>query len=191
MANQPTSTGEGTAAATTLDPLSALADNTLDADAFCAKLAGLLHVATTEVSLLRLEKGLLRFLHPAELKSAGSIPLSGATVAAHTASSRKSEMFNNFTKVKHASVFETVKLENKKKEDPGQAASQIQKLISTPIMGDNRQVLGVLQVCRKGFQASSVADFAVYDQQSVEFAATVLATAGFMQPNADSTSAKS
>ena len=63
-----------------------------------------------EVALLRLENGLLKFLFPTELTTAGSIPISSSTaVAAHTAVTKKVELFNNFTRVKHASIFETIK----------------------------------------------------------------------------------
>src|SRR5262249_17936371 len=78
---------------------------------FCAALAKLFGVRPTEVALMRLQKGLLSFLYPEQLKTAGSIPVSSSSaVAAHTASTKKTELFNSFVKVKHASIFESVKL---------------------------------------------------------------------------------
>jgi hypothetical protein len=57
-----------------------------------------------------LENGLLRFLFPCELAIAGSILLSSSSaVAAQTAVGGKAVLFNNFTKVKHASIFESIK----------------------------------------------------------------------------------
>ena len=76
------------------------------------KLSKAFRVGAQEVALYRLEQGFLRFLLPAELKTAGAIPLSSSAVSAHTADAKKSELFNNFIKVKHASVFENVKLGN-------------------------------------------------------------------------------
>ena len=72
----------------------------------CRKeLAKIFGVRATEVALLRLENGLLKFLFPEELATAGSIPISSSTaVAAHTAVTKKVELFNNFTKVKHLSL---------------------------------------------------------------------------------------
>ena len=72
-------------------------------------LAKVFRVQSTEVALLRLDKGLLRFMFPDHLVTTGAIPLSSKAVAAHTALSKKAEIFNNFAKVKHASIFETIK----------------------------------------------------------------------------------
>src|SRR6266705_5031072 len=75
----------------------------------CMILAKVFHVQYTEVALLRLESGLLRFIFPEHLRSSGAIPISSSAVAAHTALSKKAEIFNNFAKVKHASIFEMIK----------------------------------------------------------------------------------
>src|SRR5712692_11003199 len=75
----------------------------------CIVLAKVFHVQYTEVAMLRLEDGLLRFIFPEHLRTTGAIPLSSKAVAAHTALSKKAEIFNNFAKVKHASIFEAVK----------------------------------------------------------------------------------
>src|SRR5438477_11310248 len=75
----------------------------------CTTLAKIFQVQETEVALLRLEGGLLRFIFPDHLRTTGSIPLSSKAVAAHTALSKKPEIFNNFARVKHASIFETIK----------------------------------------------------------------------------------
>src|SRR5215813_1373247 len=72
-------------------------------------LAKVFRVQYTEVALLRLENGLLRFMFPEHLRTTGAIPISSKAVAAHTALSKKAEIFNNFAKVKHASIFETIK----------------------------------------------------------------------------------
>jgi hypothetical protein len=56
---------------------------------FCTALAKLFGVRPTEVALMRLEKGLLSFLFPEQLKTAGSIPVSSSSaIAAHTSTTR-------------------------------------------------------------------------------------------------------
>ena len=150
---------------------------------FCAALAKLFGVRPTEVALMRLEKGLLNFVHPEQLKTAGSIPVSSSTaVAAHTASTKKTELFNAFVKVKHASIFESVKLSNPADEDDRSGQSAIQKLMSAPILDAQRKVLGVVQVCRKGFDpATAGPDFSQDDLQQLEVAAKVLSTLPFIK----------
>ena len=90
--------------------LSILLDQDVTPGQVCSVLARMFQVQQTEVALLRLDRGLLQFIYPEELRTAGSIPISSTSIAAHTAISKKSEIFNNFARVKHASVFETVKL---------------------------------------------------------------------------------
>lgn len=149
---------------------------------FCAALAKLFGVRPTEVALMRLQKGLLSFLYPEQLKTAGSIPVSSSSaVAAHTASTKKTELFNAFVKVKHASIFESVKLNTSDDvERAGQNA--IQKLMSAPILDPQRKVLGVVQVCRKGFDAGTAGpDFSQDDLQQLELAAKVLSSLPFVK----------
>lgn len=149
---------------------------------FCAELSKIFHVRANEVALLLRENSLLRFLFPDELKTAGSIPLSSSSaVAAHTATTRKVELFNNFVKVKHASVFESVRLGNAENSDQTEPAA-IQKLMSAPVLDKEGNVLGVIQICRKGFDlASSGRDFTLDDLQQLELASRVAAKAAFMQ----------
>ena len=148
---------------------------------FCAALSKLFGVRATEVALLRLEKGLLKFVFPDQLKTAGAIPVSSSSaVASHTASSKKIELFNTFAKVKHARVFESVKLTNPEESDQSDQ-SAIQKLMSAPVLGPGSKVLGVIQVCRKGFDLGSAGpDFTLDDLQQLEVAAAVAAKSGFM-----------
>jgi hypothetical protein len=148
---------------------------------FCSALAKLFGVRPTEVALMRLEKGLLSFVYPEQLKTAGSIPVSSSSaVAAHTASTKKTELFNAFVKVKHASIFESVKLAQA--EDTEQTEQNtIQKLMSSPVLDDGRKVLGVLQVCRKGYDpATAGPDFTLDDLQQLELAAKVVSTLPFL-----------
>ena len=153
---------------------------------FCTALAKLFGVRQKEVALLRVEKGLLRFLFPQQLQTAGSIPVSSSSsVAAHTASTKKTQLFNTFTKVKHARVFETVKLTGSGEDQSEQAS--IQKLMSAPVLGSDRKVLGVIQVPRKAFDASSAGpDFTLEDLQQLELAAKVAANMPFMKGNSGS-----
>src|SRR5436305_13130248 len=114
----------------------------------CTVLAKLFRVQEAEVALLRLDGALLRFVFPEHLRTTGSIPLSSKAVAAHTALSKKPEIFNNFARVKHASIFEMIKPEAAKSEELA-PPSPIQKLMSVPIMNRTSQVVGVIQISRK------------------------------------------
>src|SRR5882724_7747549 len=111
--NRTSGQGKSAAAATTaLDrkALEGLLANASTPEQGCAALSKIFLVRSDETALLRLENGLLRFLFPTELTTAGSIPISSSSaVAAHTAVTRKVELFNNFTRVKHASIFESIK----------------------------------------------------------------------------------
>ena len=80
-------------------------------------LAKVFNVQYAEVALLRLDGGLLKFIFPEHLRTTGAIPISSKAVAAHTALSKKAEIFNNFARVKHASIFETIKPVGSEVED--------------------------------------------------------------------------
>ncbi len=103
--------GSAAAPASEARGLEHLLDQNPTPDQFCTELSRIFHVRQSEVALLRLENGLLKFLFPDELKTAGAIPISSSSsVAAHTAVTRKVELYNNFAKVQHARIFESVKL---------------------------------------------------------------------------------
>jgi len=185
MQGKQNSDQDGTAAAAARAP-NASVEHVLSQAAtpqqFCAALSKLFGVRPTEVALMRLEKGLLSFLHPEQLKTAGSIPVSSSSaVAAHTASTKKTELFNAFVKVKHASIFESVKL-NSSEDVERSGENAIQKLMSAPILDAQRKVLGVVQVCRKGFEVATAGpDFTLDDLQQLELAAKVLSTLPFVK----------
>lgn len=148
---------------------------------FCLELAKVCRVRRSEVALLRLERSLLKFIVPFELATAGAIPVSSSAVAARTASTKKSELFNSFASVKHASIFETVRLGAEDEVDLSEQGP-IQKLMSVPILAEGNKVLGVVQVCRKGFDLRNIGpDFTPEDLQQLERAARVLARAEFMK----------
>ncbi len=149
---------------------------------FCVELSEVFHVQQHEVALLRLENSLLKLLFPEELKTAGSIPISSSSaVASHTAVTRKVELFNNFATVKHARIFESVKLGSAEKSQPPGPA-EIQKLMSAPVLDHEDKVLGVIQICRKGSDwPSSGPDFSLDDLQQLELAAKVAAKLAFMR----------
>src|SRR6185369_8130384 len=97
-------------AAASLDALEDLvAQETCSVEQLCAELARVFRVRGQEVALLRVDKLMLRFLYPAELRAAGAIPLSSSAIAARTANNRRADYFNNFASVQHSSVFESVK----------------------------------------------------------------------------------
>src|ERR1700688_4963081 len=127
-------------------------------DQCCIELSKVFGVRANEVALLRLEDGLLKFLCPFELTTAGSIPISSSTaVAAHTAVTKKIELFNNFTRVKHASIFESIKPGGERGDgtDGELRPATIHKLMSAPVLDQADRVLGVIQVCHKGFDLAS------------------------------------
>jgi GAF domain-containing protein len=132
-------------------------------ESICVKVAEIFQVKESEVALLELRGRLLHFLYPAELTTAGAIPVSSSAVAARTVSTKKAELFNSFTEVNHFSIFELVKL-----GDSGLDAQVIQKLMSAPIL-NTQEVLGVIQVCRKGPRpAIAGPDFTPSDLQKLE-----------------------
>jgi hypothetical protein len=161
-------------------PLGSVLGQGVTALDLCMVLAKIFRVQYTEVALLRLEGGLLRFVFPEHLRTTGAIPLSSKAVAAHTALSKKAEIFNNFARVKHASIFETIKPEAG--EDVVTPAP-IQKLMSVPIMDRDSAVVGVIQVSRKGLDPKFAQDFSREDLHDLELAAGLLATAPALMAN--------
>jgi hypothetical protein len=109
------------------------------------RIAKALAVRTDEVAILGVSHRWrhLHFVVPEALKNVGFIPLSSkSALAARTTRESRSEIINDFTSVKHASVFEGVKLAT-------ESAEVIQKIISAPILCEDR-VVGVIQISRKG-----------------------------------------
>ena len=183
------STGNQAAAkapkATIKDLESMLADSP-SSDRVCLKLAQILHVRRSEVALLRLEKGSLRFIFPSELRSAGVLPLSGSAVAARTASTKSPLLSNAFMRVKHVSLFEAVKLGSAAdEEDRNQDQMPIQKIMSVPVVQPEGNVMGVVQISRKGLDSSLAgADFSAEDLKHLEQAAEIISRMPFMQEGA-------
>src|ERR1700686_5876941 len=66
------------AAAAGVSELESMLSESPSSDRVCLKLAQILGVRRSEVALLRLEKGSLRFIFPPELRAAGGLPLSGS-----------------------------------------------------------------------------------------------------------------
>jgi hypothetical protein len=109
------------------------------------RIAKSLSVRTDEVAILGVSHRWrhLHFVVPEALKNVGFIPLSSkSALAARTTRESRPEIINDFTSVKHASVFEGVKLS-------AESAEVIQKIISAPILCADR-VVGVIQISRKG-----------------------------------------
>jgi len=109
------------------------------------RVAKLFGVKEDEVAIMELAPSgrTLRFVMPEKLRQVGSIPLSSNTaLASRTARERRSDIINNFSSARHASVFEAVPLGR----HPDEA---IQKIMSAPILREDA-VIGVAQICRKG-----------------------------------------
>ena len=191
MATTMLSTGnQGSAAKAvkaTLSDLGSMLSESPSTDRVCLKLAQILRVRRSEVALLRLEKGSLRFIFPPELRSAGVLPLTGSAVAARTAATRSPLLSNTFMRVKHASLFEAVKLAaDADEEDRSQGQMPIQKIMSVPVARSGGDVMGVVQISRKGLDARGAgADFTNADLKELEQAAEILARMPFMQEGAE------
>ena len=99
----------------------------------------------------------LHFLVPQALKNVGFIPMSSpSALAARTARDSRAEINNNFSAVRHATVFEGVKAATTTGES-------IQKIVSAPILCEGK-VVGVMQISRKGATAMEAgADFTTED----------------------------
>lgn len=139
-------------------------------ESICAWVARIFQVKETEVALLELDGSLLNFRFPAELRTAGAIPLSSSAVAARTARTKQAEFFNGFTQVKHFSIFELVKL-----GDSGLDDQVIQKLMSAPVPARNGDVIGVIQVSRKAPRpAAAGPDFTPDDLRKLKSVARVV-----------------
>ena len=83
------------------------------------------------------------FSRPARTEKRGIIPLtSNSALAARTARDSRPEINNNFSAVRHATVFEGVKAGTTTGES-------IQKIISAPMLFEGK-VVGVIQISRKG-----------------------------------------
>ena len=96
--------------------------------------------------------------------------------------SKKPEIFNNFARVKHASIFETIRPVGAEAEE-ALLPAPIQKLMSVPIMDRHSTVLGVIQISRKGLDPRFTEDFSREDLHDLELAAGVLAASPVMQTN--------
>jgi hypothetical protein len=175
------------AAKTSLGELESMLLESPSSDRVCLKLAQVLRVHRSEVALLRLEKGSLRFIFPPELRSAGVLPLTGSAVAARTAATRSPLLSNTFMRVKHASLFEAVKLgADADEDDRRQQQMPIQKIMSVPVVQSGGKVMGVVQISRKGLDGSTAgADFTNTDLKQLEEAAEILARMPFMQEGAE------
>jgi hypothetical protein len=171
---------EGMALPRNLLPLTLILRTCATPQSACTVLAELFQVHSTEVGLLRLEHNVLCFLYPEHLRSTGAIPISSSAVAAHTALSKKAEIFNNFALVKHASIFETIRPCDADHNNQ-QVPLPIQKLMSVPILryGEST-VCGVVQISHKGVDPRLTQDFTREELHDLERAAELLATAPFL-----------
>jgi hypothetical protein len=121
------------------------ASTKLSLQSVAERIAKSLGVKSDEVAIMGLSTRWkhLYFLAPEALHQVGYIPLSSnSALAARTARESRPEINNKFAAVRHASVFEGVKVGNS-------SAEAIQKIISAPILSDGR-VVGIIQVSRKG-----------------------------------------
>src|SRR3984893_7781908 len=121
------------------------ANSKLSLHSIAERIAKSLGVKPDEVAIMGLSTRWkhLYFLAPEALLQVGYIPLSSnSALAARTARESRPEINNKFAAVRHASVFEGVKVGNI-------SAEAIQKIISAPVWADGR-VVGIIRVSRKG-----------------------------------------
>jgi len=127
--------------------------------AVAEKIAKELGVQAEEVAILGVSTRWrhLHFLVPQALKNVGFIPMSSTSaLAARTARESRPDINNNFSAVRHATVFEGVKAATTTGES-------IQKIVSAPILCEGK-VVGVMQISRKGATARDVGrDFTAED----------------------------
>jgi hypothetical protein len=122
-----------------------------------------------EVAILRLSSdGMLSFVTPVKLAKLGSIPATNSqSLAIKTIRDKRGECINNFSAYRHPTVFEAVDLS-------GQKAAPIQKIVSAPILAEDK-VVGVIQVCRKGKAGDPIGpDFAARDLAGLTIAGNIL-----------------
>jgi hypothetical protein len=150
-------------------------------DRAAAKLAKLLKVQRTEVALLRVQDGMLKFIYPAELRTAGAILVSSSAVAARTVTTCTPLLSNSFARINHVRHFESIRLEDGSQSEAA-APAPIQKLISVPVQrAKDEPVLGVIQISRKGLDVRLAGpDFTNEELQLTERAATIIAQMEFM-----------
>jgi len=120
------------------------ANSQLSLATLAERIAKNLNVKADEVAILAISERHrnLYFLVPEALRNVGQVPLSSTSaLAARTVRDSRPEIINNFSVVRHASVFEAVKADTL-------TASAIQKIISAPILVDGK-VIAVIQVSRK------------------------------------------
>ncbi|MGH9744059.1 MAG: GAF domain-containing protein [Candidatus Acidiferrum sp.] len=123
----------------------ATASSQISLSSIAERIAKNLGVRPDEIALMGVSNRWrhLYFLVPASLKQVGFIPLSSTSaIAARTARESRPDIVNNLASVRHATVFEGVKI-------AGETSELIQKMISAPILSGDK-VVGVIQVSRKG-----------------------------------------
>ena len=121
----------------------------LSISALAERIAKSLHVKSDEVAILAVSEKWrhLYFLVPEALRNVGHIPLSSTSaLAARTVRDSRPEIMNNFSTVRHASVFEGIKADSLN-------AHAIQRIISAPILAEGK-VIGVIQISRKATTVS-------------------------------------
>ncbi|MBI4480423.1 MAG: GAF domain-containing protein [Acidobacteria bacterium] len=137
------------------------------------ELTRLFSVKPDEVAILELAPNgaILNFLYPSKLRKVGSIPMSTTnSLAVRTVREKRPEMINNFPAQKHPTVFESVALDESKKE-----RNPIQKIMSVPLLVDGKAV-GAVQVSRKGKSPTTAgSDFTIRDLTTLVTTASVLA----------------
>ena len=111
---------------------------------FCNQLAKIFQVPQTEVAaFMRFQWGCLQLFFPRSSRPRGSIAVSSSSsIAAHTATSKKAEFYNNFSRVKHAQSFRNRETGQPGRKSPPFTNPPIQKLVSAPVLDKAGNVIG-------------------------------------------------
>lgn len=128
------------------------------------------NVKTDEVGVMLLTESAkhLVFVIPEKFQKVGSIPMtSTSSLAVRTARDRRPELNNNFTAVKHPTVFEAIPLSQER-------GTPIQKIMSAPLVLEGKST-GVVQISRKGKTPGAAGpDFTPKDLQELVAVGAVL-----------------
>jgi hypothetical protein len=144
-------------------------------DRVCLKLAQILARATQRSGAAQVGQGQSAVHLSAGTAFRGRATSGGSAVAARTAATRTPLLSNTFMRVKHASLFEAVKLGSSRKKIGARNKCRFRKSCRfRPRSAGN--VMGVVQVSRKGLDASVAgADFTTEDLKlQLEQAAEIL-----------------
>ena len=146
-------------------------------------LAKIFRVQYTEVALLRLEDGLLRFVFPEHLRTTGCDSAFQQSRSCAYGIEQESGDLQQLCPREACQHLRDDQAEARMMRTNLRAPAPIQKLMSVPIMDRDSAVVGVIQISRKGLDPRFAQDFSREDLHDLEVAAGLLATAPALLAN--------